>query len=363
MPATPLWSRQLGLTHPIVQAPMAGGATTPELVSAVSASGALGTLAAALLGPSAIARQIADIRTRTDRPFGVNLFVLPSPFPDPEPAVVEQALSWLAPHYATFGLPLPDVHAPGWRWCEDFQAQLEAVAEAAPACVSFTFGIVDRATVARLQARGSLVLGTATTVAEAQAWEAAGADAVTAQGSEAGAHRGTFLEPAERSLIGTLPLVRACVQAVSIPVIAAGGIMDGAGIAAVQALGAQAAQMGTAFLVCDEARIPEPHRLALLAARGGTAATRITRAFSGREARGIVNTYMQAMQPLEARLPPYPILNALTGPLRKAAAEAGDAQYLSLWAGQGVPLARPLPAAQLIERLVAELQQTRERLA
>lgn len=349
------FTQDLGLRHPIVQAPMAGGATTPELVSAVSEAGGLGMLAAALLSPAAIAQNAAAIRQRTARPFGINLFVLPSPFPAPDPAVVAQALDWLAPRYAALGAALPDVAAPGWRWCEDFDSQLEATIAAAPAVASFTFGIVGRASVDRLHAAGSRVIGTATTVAEARAWQDVGADAVVAQGYEAGAHRGTFLGEVEDSLIGTLPLVRACVQAVAIPVLAAGGIMDGAGIAAALALGAQAAQLGTAFLVCDECRIPAPHRAALLAARGRPADTRITRLFSGRHARGLVNDYMQALRHLESQVPTYPVLNALTGPLRQAAAAQGDAGQLSLWAGQGVGQVRPMPAGQLVETLAREL--------
>jgi nitronate monooxygenase len=353
----------LALRQPIIQAPMAGGATTPELVAAVSNSGALGMLAAALLDPDAILRKAEQIRQLSSRPFGINLFVLPSPFPAPDPSRVVQALAWLAPRYAELEIAAPDVHAPDWRWCPDFQQQLDATIAVAPAVASFTFGILERSQVKRLHAVGTRVVGTATTLAEAQAWQAVGADAVVAQGYEAGGHRGHFLAPLEHSLIGTLALVRSCAQALRIPVIAAGGLMDGAGIAAVLTLGAQAAQLGTAFLVCDECRIAPAHRAALLAARGKPAHTGLTRLFSGRHARGIVNDYMRQLQPLEGLVPSYPIFNALTAPLRHAAAAADDDQQLALWAGQGVSQVRPMPAAQLVQLLAEELHQAQTQAA
>ena len=243
------------------------------------------------------------------------------------------------------------------RWCEDFGAQFEALLAARPAVASFTFGILDAAQVARLQSVGSLVIGTATTVAEARAWAAVGADAVCASGMEAGGHRGTFLGSFEASMVGTLALVPQCVDALSIPVIAAGGIMDGRGIAAAQALGAQAVQMGTAFLACPESGIGPAYRAALASASATD--TRVTRTFSGRPARGIVNTLMERLQADEADVPAYPVQNALTGALRKAAAQAGRADYLSLWAGQGVAAARPLPAAALLAVLAQEWQAAR----
>jgi nitronate monooxygenase len=221
---------------------------------------------------------------------------------------------------------------------------------------SFTFGILSAAQVARLHTAGCLVVGTATTVAEARAWAAVGADAVCASGMEAGGHRGTFLGDFTSSLVGTLALVPQCVDALNIPVIAAGGIMDGRGIAAAMALGAQAVQMGTAFLVCPESGIGPAYRQALAQAKDTD--TRLTRIFSGRPARGIVNAMMETMAQDEANVPPYPVQNALTGPLRRAAAAQGRASHLSLWAGQGVAASRPLPAAQLVATLVREWQST-----
>ena len=223
----------LDIAVPIIQAPMAGGVTTPELVAAVSNVGGLGSLGAALLSPERIAAEIAAIRALTAAPFNVNLFVL-SP-PRVEGHTLTEALARLQPMRDELGLPTGDVPA---QFCESFPAQLEAVLEARPAVVSFTFGIVDPAIVERLHAVGTKVIGTATHVAEARAWESVGADAVCAQGAEAGGHRGTFLGSFEEAMIGTLALVPQVADAVRIPVIAAGGIMDGRGIAAVLVLGA-----------------------------------------------------------------------------------------------------------------------------
>jgi nitronate monooxygenase len=197
-------------------------------------------------------------------------------------------------------------------------------------------------------------MGTATTVAEAQAWEAVGADAICAQGSEAGAHRGTFLGDFEGSLVGTIALVPQVVDAVRVPVVAAGGIMDGRGIAASLMLGASAAQLGTAFLSSPESGISSAWREALRDVHDDS--TRVSRIYSGRYARGIVNEFMRKLSPLVNEIPPYPIQNALTQPIRQAAAKAGRAEYLSLWAGQAAAMGRGLPAAELFAALVRETQ-------
>ena len=360
MPAA--FTTHLGLALPIIQGPMTGS-DTPALAAAVSEAGGLGMLGCGMRSPAAMAEAAAEVRRRTHRPFGMNLFVQATPTPDD--ATVQAALQRLAPFYAEFGL-VPERPA---QWCEDFAAQFEALVAARPAVASFTFGILTAAQVTRLQAVGSYVIGTATTLAEAQAWAAVGADAVCASGMEAGGHRGTFLTPTQpgatgaapsladfaASMVGTLPLVAQCAQALSIPVIAAGGIMDGRGIAGALALGAQAVQMGTAFLTCPESAIGTAYREAL--ARAQATDTRTTRIFSGRPARGIVNRMMQALQSDEATVPPYPVQNALTGALRRAAAQAGQADCLSLWAGQGVAQVRPMPAAQLVALLAQEWQQ------
>lgn len=334
----------------IVQAPMAGGATTPQLVAAVCNAGALGSLAAPLLAPEAIVGQAEQIRALTEAPFAINLFVQDKP--QPSPVTVAHAAELLRPVWQAFGweeLPLPA------KWCEDFAAQFEALIAARPAVASFTFGILDKEQLGRLHGAGIFVIGTATNVAEALAWQNAGADAICAQGIEAGGHRGTFIG-SQQNGVGTRVLVPMLVDAVALPVIAAGGIMDGHGIAAALALGAQAAQLGTAFLACDESGIHPAYKERLLQATRDeeSARTCLTRAFSGRYARGLVNRFIDTMRPAERDVPPYPIQNALTGAIRGHAAKNGDTGAMSLWAGQGVALLRAMPAAQLVQTLVAE---------
>jgi len=336
----------LGLRLPIIQGPMTGS-DSPALAAAVSAGGGLGSLGCGMRSPQAMREAAAAVRAATDRPFAMNLFVQSTPAPDA--AQVQAAMSLLAPLYARFDASPVQPR----QWCEDFAAQLDMLLELRPAVASFTFGILAADQVRRLHGAGCAVIGTATTVREALAWEAVGADAVCASGSEAGGHRGTFLGDYAASMISTLPLVRDCVQRLAVPVIAAGGIMDGAGIAAALALGAQAVQMGTAFLVCPESGINPAYRAALADAQACD--TRTTRTISGRPARGIVNAMMEALMPYEDAILPYPVQNALTGPLRRLAAEKGDAQYLSLWAGQGVAQARPMPAAELLSQLAQEI--------
>ena len=337
---------RLGLSLPIIQGPMTGS-DTPQLAAAVSAAGGLGFLGCGMRSPAAMLEAAAAVRAATDKPFGMNLFVLETPLPDD--AEVAAAMERLAPLYARFGLQ-PE---PPARWCEDFAMQFEALIQARPAVASFTFGILSSAQVRRIKMdAGSYVIGTATTPAEALAWAEVGADAVVASGLEAGGHRGTFLGDWEGSQIGTLALVPACVDALSIPVIAAGGIMDGRGIAAALALGASGVQLGTAFLACEESGAHPKWKAAL--AEADARGTRLTRVFSGRPARGLVNGFMDAMRGHEAVVPAYPLQNALTGELRAAAGKAGDLEGMSLWAGQGASLARALPARELVARLVDE---------
>ena len=340
----------LGIELPVIQAPMAGGATTPELVAAVSNAGGLGSYAGAMLSPEAMAEGLARVRKLTDRPFGVNLFVLDTP--EPTPAELDAAQARLAPYRGALGLE-STVAAPE-RFCEDNGAQLEALIELAPPVASFTFGVLDAATVSRFRAAGSFVVGTATTVAEALAWEAAGADAVCMQGSEAGGHRGTFLGDFEQSSIGLMALLPQAAAALRVPVIAAGGIMAGRGIAAAMLLGAHAAQLGTAFLCCPESGIHAAWKAAIRGA--GDDATRLTRVFSGRHARGIANVFMDELRGAESTVPAYPVQNALTGEIRRAATAQGRTEFMSLWAGQGAGLARELPAAALVGVLGKELR-------
>jgi nitronate monooxygenase len=332
---------------------MAGGATTPELVAAVSNAGALGSFGAAMSAPAAIRDGIARIRALTDKPFNVNLFVLGTPHPGE--AELAEATQRLAPFKREAGL---DPAALPPRFCEDNRAQWDAVLEAKPPVVSFAFDLLDARTIALFKSAGSVVISTATTAAEAKACEAAGVDFVCAQGFEAGGHRGTFLGDFENSSIGLMALVPRMVDAVDIPVIAAGGIMDGRGIAAAFALGADAVQLGTAFLTCAESGIhPEYKQRLLSAADDGT---RLTRTFSGRHARGLINEFMERMRPYEQDVPAYPVQNALTADLRQAAIKQNRMEYYSMWAGQGAGMSRALPAAELLAKLVEE---TRSRLS
>jgi nitronate monooxygenase len=346
-PVTSL-TEMLGVHYPILLAPMVG-ASTPELTAAVSNAGGLGAFAAANLSPDAIHSGISRVRQLTGKPFSVNLFVIGRTSPDPRQ--VARAIELLAPIRAELGLPPGE---PLTKYAEDNEAQFDAVLEERPALASFTFGILSESQVAALQSREIRVMGTATTVAEAKAWDAVGADLVCAQGAEAGGHRGTFLGDAEASLVGTMALVPQMADAVRIPVVAAGGIMDGRGIAASLILGAAGAQMGTAFLTCPESGIPAAWRDAVLNARDDQ--TRVSHIYSGRYARGIVNQFMRKLSPVADEIPPYPIQNALTAPIRSAAAKANRSEYLSLWAGQAAGMSRRLPAAELFAALVQETQ-------
>lgn len=340
----------LGIPHPIVLAPLGGGPSTPELVAAVAGAGGLGILAAPYLAPGALRAAADRVRALTDRPFGVNLFAGGHPHAvsaDPGPM-----LALLAPIHAHLGLPPPAAPA---LPPDPFPAQLEVVLELRPALFSFTFGVPGPEAMEALRARGILTLGTATTAAEACALAEAGVDAVVAQGAEAGGHRGTFLGAFDAAMVPTLRLVREVVRETSLPVVAAGGIMDGPGVRAALDAGASAAALGTAFLACPESGAPEPYKRALLAARADR--TVITRAFSGRPARGLENGFVRSLAGREAAILPYPLQNALTRDMRQAAARAGDADHLSLWAGQGVAGIRSMPAAELVRTLVEELRE------
>ncbi|AWN14791.1 nitronate monooxygenase family protein [Salinisphaera sp. LB1] len=337
----------LNIRHPLIQAPMAGGPTTPALVAAISNAGALGSIGAGYLAPDALERTITAVRAASDQPFGVNLFV-PGPCTR-DAARVASANAHMAEFRQELGIEAPsaiDDIAP------DFEAQFEAVLDAAPTLVSTTFGALTGAQVDRLQTAGCRVAGTATTVAEARHLEATGVDAVVAQGFEAGGHRGSFLDDFERSAVGTLALVPQIVDAVRLPVIASGGIMDGRGIAAAHCLGAAGVQMGTAFLATDESGAKPEHKSALPGA--ADTATTLTAAFSGKPARGLRNRFIEAFVHHVDPLPDYPEQNAWTKDIRAAAAAQHRPEFMSLWAGQAAGMTRPMPASELVATLIKE---------
>lgn len=343
------FSETLGLSVPIIQAPMAGGPSSPELVAACSAAGTLGSFGFAYTQPEEMKKQSAWVRTRTGRPFGINLFVAPQP--GPISAVAQAAaLAALAPWYAEMGLTAPQAAQP--PYAPALEAQLAAVAEIRPAVFTAHLGELDPRWARELRALGIRLGASATCIAEARRVEALGMDFVIAQGGEAGGHRGSYLRDPQEALTGTLALTRLIVQAVGIPVVAAGGIMDGAGIAATLALGAQAAQLGTAFIPCPESGAPEVHKQAILGA--GEDETRITEKFSGRAARGIANRFLREAQAKHLPQIAFPAQNRLTTGLRSASAKAGKPDFYALWAGQAAPLARQMPAAELIAALETE---------
>jgi len=343
----PLTDR-LGLTLPIIQAPMAGGPTTPELVAAVSNAGGLGSLAASFMSGKAIAEACRKIRGLTDRPFAVNLFV-----PEdhaPTAATLATASAALDGYRAELGLQHPPDRP---AYLQPFAEQLEGVVEGRPPVFSFCFGIPEDAVLDRLREAGLHLVGTATTVSEALLLDEAGVDAIVAQGFEAGGHRGSFAVPFDHGLVGLMALLPQMVDAVATPVIAAGGIMDGRGIAAALMMGAGAAQLGTAFLACDESGWGETHRAALQAARDDS--TALTDAFTGKPARALRNRFMVEMFERHSPKAPYPAQHGVAQDVKRAAAEQGRIDLMQILAGQGAGAVRRLPAAKLMQSLRDEL--------
>jgi nitronate monooxygenase len=338
--------RRLGIEHPVILAPMAGGAGTPELVAAVSNAGGLGSWGGAYSTPQQIIEAAKQIRALTGKPFAINLFAGGyEPARKVDPAAMLELMSRV---HAELGLP-PPVLPPNPQ--SPFKDQLAAVLEVKPAVFSFTFGVPDAGALSALRKAGILTSGTATTAKEAKHVAEAGVDNIVCQGEEAGAHRGTFLGDFDAALVPLRSLLTETLRTVSVPVIASGGLMDGKDIAGVLAQGAVAGQLGTAFLPCPECGTPAAHKQALLAARADS--TVVTRAFSGRPARGLDNKFIR-MTPQEAILP-FRQQNDLTRPMRGEAGKKGLADYLSLWAGRGLTRAREMPAADLVRALVREI--------
>lgn len=342
--------QSLGIEHPVILAPMGGGPSTPELVAAISAAGGLGSLPGAYLTPAQITESVRQIRALTERPFAINLFA--GGWQTGAPANPESMMDLMADVHDYLGLEPPVLPAPA---PDPFPAQFEAVLEARPAVFSFTFGIPRPELLDLARRLDILSMGTATTLEEGRILADAGVDAIVAQGAEAGAHRGTFTGDFTAAMVPTLELTRAIVDDLRTPVIASGGLMDGRDIAAAMNAGALAVQLGTAFLVCPESGAAPAYKRALLAARSDT--TVVTRVFSGRPARGLRNDFIEMLDGREEIVLPYPIQNSLTRAMRAGAAQQGRAEFLSLWAGQGVTRLREMPAGDLFRTLIQEMNE------
>ena len=336
------------IEHPILLAPMAGPSTA-ELAIAVSDAGGLGSFACALSTPEQIRTALGVIRQRTTKPINLNFFThSPPDFDAGREAAWKQRLS---AYYEEFGID-PSKPVPRSDRAPFSEATCEIVQEFKPEVVSFHFGLPEVKLLERVRAAGSKIIASATTAKEAKWLADRGCDAVIAQGYEAGGHRGMFLTDNIDSQAGTLALVPQVVDAVKIPVIAAGGIGDARGIAAAFALGASAVQIGTAYLFCPEANVPELNRRALKSARDDE--TALTNVFTGRPARGVINRAMRELGPMSGDAPAFPLAGGALAPLKAAAEAKGSSDFTSLWSGQSASLGREMPAGELTRRLAQE---------
>ena len=346
-----------GIEHPIVLAPMAG-AMDADLAAEVSAAGGLGSLPCAMLMPAALRDQFAKVRARTDKPVNVNFFCH-------QPPALNNAREarWrdrLASYYRELGID-PAAPVPSSNRAPFDAALCEVIEELRPQVVSFHLGLPAAELLARVKAAGCRVISSATTAAEAAWLERQGVDAVIAQGYEAGGHRGMFLTDNLAAQAGTFALVPQVVDAVQVPVIAAGGVADARGIAAAFALGAAGVQIGTAYLRCPEAKISALHRAALKSATDD--ATVLTNLMTGRPARGIINRLIREVGPINEVAPEFPLAAGALAPLRAKAEAAGSGDFSPLWSGQAAALGRDLPARELTKALAAEAQALLRRLS
>ncbi|MBM7659744.1 nitronate monooxygenase [Bacillus mesophilus] len=344
-------TEMLSIKYPIIQAPMAGGITTTDLVTAACNAGTLGMIGAGYLSPEQLQRQIHEIKNQTSKPFGVNLFV-PTPYSIDEERI-QVANQLLAPFREQ--LSVTETRFSPVDQNSVFEEQIHVLIEEEVKVCSFTFGLPSEVSVNILKGKGIVLVGTATNVKEAIACEKANMDMVVLQGSEAGGHRGTFDQNYHGSLIGLMSLIPQVSDHVQIPLIAAGGIMDGRGLVASLSLGAEAVQMGTAFLTTLESGAHPLHKEAIL--EGKEDQTVITRAFSGKPARGFKNRFVEELETSEHVLPEFPIQNSLTQSIRKAAAQQKNAEYLSLWSGQSPTLAKAVSVQELIQETVEQAEE------
>ncbi len=344
--------KRLGVDLPIIQAPMAG-TSTPALAAAVSNAGALGSIGVGAVDAAVARGMIETLAGLTNKPFNVNVFTHRPAKPDPEREVAW--LRALRPEFERFGAESPVSISEIYTSFVADEAMLELFLEARPAVVSLHFGLPSLQVISRLKAAGIVILSSATNLEEAEQAVAAGVDAIVAQGYEAGGHRGVFNPAAPDSQLGVVALTRLLASRLHVPVIAAGGIMDGAGIAAMLDLGAQAAQLGTAFVACPESSADRYYRDALFGP--AAAATEMTALISGRPARCLPNAFTALKDAAlrGVRIPDYPIAYDAGKALAAAGRAKGDGGFGAQWAGQGAPLARAMPAAELVRTLAAEL--------
>lgn len=352
-------TKRLGLGVPIIQGPFGGGLSSVDLVAAVSESGGLGSFGVHHLPGAQINETVKAIRAKTKRPFALNLWI---PFENSEAshlsdADFERFRAVLVPYFKELNEPLP---VRPERFGPNYDEQIEALLEARPAVFSFVFGIPSPDILSRCRELDIVTLGSATTPDEAIALDRAGVDMVVASGFEAGGHRVSFLRPAESSLIGTIALIPQVVDAIKAPVIAAGGIGDGRGIAAALVLGAQGVQIGTAFLACAESSASEIHRQKLFSSDAKS--TALTRVFSGRLARGIENRFMRELQTQDEGIAPYPVQNWLTGRMKSAAIAQGKTDLISLWSGQAAPLLKHRQTRELMQALQEQTEEALKRV-
>ncbi|EMA6342117.1 NAD(P)H-dependent flavin oxidoreductase [Bacillus cytotoxicus] len=345
----------LQIKYPIIQAGMAGAITTPELVAAVSNSGGLGTLGAGYMSPEKIREAIYKIRQLTHKPFGVNLLLTKEIQVEKEK--VNEAKVLLNGMNRELGIEEEEV----LKLPKSYKEQLQVLVEEKVPVVSFAFQTLEQEEIDALKREGIKVIGTATHVSEAKVLAELGVDIIVGQGSEAGGHRGTFIGKEQDAMIGTFALIPQLVAAVShIPIVAAGGVMNGKGFVAALALGAEGVQMGSAFLTSEESITHDVYKEAIL--QSTDTSTTVTRAFSGKYARGIRNIFIEQHEGKEDRLPMYPVQNVLTSKIRQEAAKRNKKEYMSLWAGQASSLARIESAKHVVERVMTEAENAIEQL-